>query len=362
MPPVAVRILHPAPDAAVGSLARWVAAARSEVAETHRRAFLVAGADDVQIVGGSPDDRSFGERLRSVLPPGSAGGLVVLGSGAVPLATAADRRAFMETAARDDRTALANNRYSADIVAISRIDALPVIPDLPGDNALPRWLEEVAGYAVGDLRRRWRLAFDIDGPLDLVLLGMPAAEPADTAAVAARLAAIGAVAADRRAELLIAGRTSAATLAWLERHTAGRVRAWVEERGLRAATPLAQADGATPRGPRAPGSILGTLLERDGPGSLGSHVASFGDAAIIDSRVLIAHRFGADEGRWPAAEDRFASDLLLPERIADPWLRELTASAAAAPIPIVLGGHTLVGPGVRLVIGGRSRPGRLRWT
>ncbi len=43
--------------------------------------------------------------------------------------------------------------------------------------------------------------------------------------------------------------------------------------------------------------------------------------------------------------------------MVDPWLRALTASAAAAPIPIVLGGHTLVGPGVRLVIGRRRRAG-----
>ena len=126
----------------------------------------------------------------------------------------------------------------------------------------------------------------------------------------------------------------------------------MEERGLRAASRLAQADGpnAVPRA--APGSILGALLDRDGPGSLGDHLGQFADAAIVDSRVLLAHRVGAEEAGWPAAEDRFASDLLLAERIADPWLRELTASAAAASIPVLLGGHTLVGPGVRLVIGG----------
>ncbi len=101
---------------------------------------------------------------------GSGDGLVVLGSGAVPLATAADRRAFVAAAGADDRRALANNRYSADVVAIARTATLPAIPDLPGDNALPRWLEEVAGYRVDDLRRRWRLGFDIDGPLDIVLL------------------------------------------------------------------------------------------------------------------------------------------------------------------------------------------------
>jgi len=75
----------------------------------------------------------------------------------------------------------------------------------------------------------------------------------------------------------------------------------------------------------------------------------------VDTRVLLAHRFGTDERGWPVAEDRFASDLLLPERIADPWLRTLTAAASDATIPIVLGGHSLVGPGLRLALGrGRS--------
>jgi hypothetical protein len=92
------------------------------------------------------------------------------------------------------------------------------------------------------------------------------------------------------------------------------------------------------------------VLDRDGPDCLGARLAELGDAALVDTRVLLAHRWGADERRWPDAEDRFASDLLLVDRIRDPWLRALTASAAAAPIPIVLGGHTLVGPGVRLVL------------
>ena len=74
--------------------------------------------------------------------------------------------------------------------------------------------------------------------------------------------------------------------------------------------------------------------------------------------MLLAHRLGADAATWPAAEDRYASDLLLPDRVTDPWLRALTASAVAAPIPVLLGGHTLVGPGVRLVVGrGRGRRG-----
>ena len=103
--------------------------------------------------------------------PSRPAGLVVLGSGAIPLATARDLAAFLDAAGADRPVALANNRYSADVVAIAHAEVLAEPPDLPDDNALPRWLEEVAGYEVGDLRRRWRLAFDIDGPLELVLLG-----------------------------------------------------------------------------------------------------------------------------------------------------------------------------------------------
>jgi hypothetical protein len=82
------------------------------------------------------------------------------------------------------------------------------------------------------------------------------------------------------------------------------------------------------------------------------------DAALIDTRVLMAHRNGADESRWPPPEDRFASDLLQPASIADPWLRAITESAVTSPAdhPILLGGHTLVNGGLRL-LAQRARAG-----
>jgi CTP:molybdopterin cytidylyltransferase MocA len=349
MRPVAVRIFHPGPSPDAGPLERWLADARAGLAERHRVGFLAAAAEDVRVVTGPPDDTPFGRRLRNLLKAvRPAGGLVILGSGAIPLATLRDRRAFVAAAGADDRRALANNRYSADIVAVaSAASGLAGLPDLPGDNGLPRWLAEAAGYAVADLAHRWRMGIDLDSPLDIVLTGgCDEAEVADARAidltlVTARIDAVRGVAADTAAELLVAGRTSASTLAWLERRTASRTRALIEERGLRTRRP----------GQRAPASALGALLDRDGPGSLGRHASVLGDAAVIDTRVLLAHRLGADEAAWPLPEDRYASDLLLLDRIRDPWLRDLTAAAATAAIPILLGGHTLVGPGLRLVIG-----------
>ena len=354
MPSVAVRILHPLPDPAAGPLVRWLSDARADLAERHRRGGEAAGAEDVAVVSGTADGRAFGARFRHLVSEARSGGLVVLGSGSIPLATLADRRAFVTAASSAEPGALANNRYSADVLAIARVDRLPEVPDLPGDNALPRWLAEVVAIPVEDLRRRWHLGVDIDGPMDLVLVvSRGRLEAIDLAPVRERLAAVQRTAGDPRAELLVAGRTSASTLAWLERHTASRTRALIEERGLRAGTRLARSDAATATTQRPPTSVLGALLDRDGPESFGDHLARLADAAIVDTRVLVAHRLGADEAGWPSAEDRFASDLLLADRISDPWLRALTTSAAAASIPILLGGHTLVGPGVRLIMGGR---------
>lgn len=338
-------ILHHDPGAAAGPLEAELVAARARLAERHRAGFEAAGAD-ARVV---PSTAGFAATLRSVVRTEQPDGLVVLGSGSLPLARPADLARFVDTAAAHGRVALANNRYSADAVAVACAESLLELPDLPSDNALPRWLEERAGYRVDDLRVRWRLQVDLDGPLDGILTGAGGGWPDE--AVRDRLVGIAAVAADPSAELLVAGRTSAAALAWLERSTRCRVRALVEERGLRASSPAAVGPGERRR-QRPPASVLGGLIERDGPASLGRHLAALADGALIDTRVLLAHRLGADERAWPPPEDRFASDLLLADRVSGPWLRELTEAAAAAPIPILLGGHSLVGPGVRLALRG----------
>jgi hypothetical protein len=352
----AVRILHAEPGPDAGVLERWLAEARRANAERLRRGFARTGIEDIAVVGGPPDDRPFGARLRALIEGLRAGqGLVVLGSGAIPLAGTADFGELVTVAGSGERRALVNNRYSADVVAVGRADVLLRVPDLPGDNALPRWLAEVAGVPVADLGRRRRLQMDLDSPLDVLLLSRRATTPMGVDATAARerMAALRDVAANRLAELLVAGRTSAATIRWLERTTASRVRALIEERGLRASAPASMAGDDAHRKVRPPRSVLGMLLDERGPEAFGAVVAELSDGAAIDTRVLLAHRLGADERAWPEPEDRFASDLGLPDRIGDPWLRALTASAVAAPVSILLGGHSLVGPGLRLLLGRR---------
>src|SRR5439155_1191411 len=263
---VIVRIFHVDPGSGAGPFVRLLADARRENGLRRVDAFRAAGADEVELVAGPPDDTPFGRRLAELLaatqPAGRVDGIVVLGSGALPLATPRDHRSFVTAAGSRTRSALANNQYSADAIAISMPGALPPIPSMTADNALPRWLAERAGWAVTDLRGRWRLAVDLDSPLDVELV-RPGALPAAVAVpMRDRRAAIRRAFHDRKAEVLVTGRTSAATLAWLERHTASRVRALVEERGLRAADPLAEVDPPASRGRPPTASGLSTDGDR----------------------------------------------------------------------------------------------------
>jgi hypothetical protein len=258
--------------------------------------------------------------------------------------------------------ALTNNRFSSDVAAISDAAALRALPPLPSDNALPRWLEERAGFRVEELPGRERLAVDLDTPLDVALISLVPGAPRQLRSLAVqrgleipRLAELRALAADPRRELLIFGRSSSRTLRWLEGHVRCRVRFLAEERGLRASSPLA-IGGTAPLRTRPPASSIGALVAGRGPEALAGIVAELSDGAILDSRVLMAGRFGADEDAWPSPEDRFASDLLLPDAVGDPWLRALTASAASAAIPILLGAHTVVGPGVPILLRGATAP------
>src|SRR5581483_3062343 len=76
-----------------------------------------------------------------------------------------------------------------------------------------------------------------------------------------------------------------------------------------------------------------------------AHLAQLGNAAFIDTRALFVHL-----GLNPSAADRFNSDLMRYSDVSNPTLRAFTRAAAEAPIPIVLGGHSLVTGGLQALI------------
>jgi len=255
---------------------------------------------------------------------------------------------------------VANNRFSADafVVAGDLAAALDALAGCESDNAGPRGLNE-AGFAWRDLGSTPWARFDVDTTLDLALLRLatrlPGTRPLDGsvrgylemarlpgggALEVPHLERIGEVIRDRSAQLVVAGRLPGATLQELETETACRVRSFVEERGMRSARTAGQ-----------PRSLLASFMARTSPAELVSELATLGDAVVLDSRVLMAARAGSAEvASWPPVEERFASDFGDAARVATPWLRELTEAAAAAPVPVLCGGHALVSDGLRLIV------------
>jgi len=119
---------------------------------------------------------------------------------------------------------------------------------------------------------------------------------------------------------------------YLDREAACRVRILSEERGMEALDRPAQ-------------GLVRTLLSTlgTGPGEVVAALSEIADGVVWDTRPYIAAH-----GLWPLPEDRFACDLLDIEQVETPLLRELVRGCLAAPIPFLLGGHSLVSGGLYL--------------
>lgn len=278
------------------------------------------------------------KRVLGLVEKLDAEAVAVMGAGALPFLTAEDYAAVRGALGGGGDVAVTNNFYSSDLTGWSPATAIARVGAFERDNVLPRRLRDEAGCEVTVLPRSVRTAFDLDTPADLVVLALSEATPEAIREVLppeeslplAPYRGIMPLLCDPDAEVLVAGRVGSATWAHLERETACRVRLVSEERGMASA-----AEGHSPR------SLVGRLLEELGMERFADELASLADGVVLDTRVLLAHA-GSQANR----EDRFQSDLLAPEKVTDPWLRDLTAALAAAEVPVLAGGHSLLSGGL----------------
>jgi hypothetical protein len=347
-------------DAAFGSYAAVGATGQQLLAAELSRRLGRLGAATAPLHPVVPDQFHWGQwfasAAREALRKGDVDAIGYVGAGALALI---GDDALDDLLSPIDGEVVSNNRFSADgfVVAGDLDAALDALTECPTDNGAVRTLE-TAGFEVRDLATRPFSRFDVDTPLDLTLLRLAtrlpktrvvdqsvrsflemARLPGGAALEVPQLAEIAEVMRHRRGELVVAGRIPASVWTYLERETACRVRAFVEERGMRSARD------------QHPRSLLGSWLRRTSAAELVDELARLGDAVILDSRVLMADiAASAEESAWPPAEERFASDFLDPSRIGTVWLRELVEAARASSTPFLFGGHALVSDGLRLLV------------
>ncbi|BAS28779.1 hypothetical protein [Limnochorda pilosa] len=290
----------------------------------------------VHLTGSEPFH--FGKTLRDVVLRHALDAVLYVGGGAAPLAHTLELGQIASLLKRSEPFVAANNYHSADVVAFAPARSVLEAELPPIDNLLPQALEE-AGLPYRPLPRSLGINFDVDTPSDLMVL---AVHPGVGRRTAAALARLGLeldrvrLARDRlmsrESDVLIFGRVGGPLFAYLDETTHCRLRLFSEERGMKAL-------GREARGEVT--SLIGFLVDEVGPAGFIDRLTRLADAAFVDTRVLWAHRRST-----PSAADRFYSDLLLPDAIEDPFTQELTRAAREAPIPVLLGGHSLVAGGV----------------
>ena len=282
-------------------------------------------------------DFHFGRRLAEVLRKHSVESAVYMGGGSLPLFSAGDFANVIERLA--EGVGVTNNAFSSDLVAFGVNDAvLRAIEPVSRDNSLARALQDSGGLRIDALERSLATQFDIDTPTDVAVLtitgggGPRLSETLAEMQLDARYRAVLPLFLDQTKELVVAGRVGSHAWGYLERETACRVRLFAEERGM-------EADGRAESGEAR--SLLAYHLDAVGLPQFFETLAELGDAAFIDTRVLLAHK------RIEASRrDRFLSDLVRWELIGEPFLRDFTCAAVEAPIPVLLGGHSLMSGGL----------------
>jgi len=291
-----------------------------------------------------PGEFVFGRRLADAIERHALARVLYFGGGSTPLldsSTLSMMAGILNRAGTADdipsRVALTNNLHSSDWLALADAPAaLPIIRAADRDNSLAWLLSQSGTYDVRVIAAtRPAISMDLDTPADLAIVARhPDTQPHLAKAVrhplldALPVEQIVRIAATPESHLTLIGRIS--PLAWqaINRVTQCWIRVFAEERGMVASGRLARGEVRT---------LIGELIRCQGPQAFFRTLAQMTDAAIIDSRPLMAAA-----GRWPGAADRFASDLFLVDAIEDGWLRDFTAAAREAPIPVLLGGHGVV--------------------
>ena len=285
----------------------------------------------------------FGHNLRDVIYKYQMERVFYIGGGGMPLLPTGEMAQIARQLLAAQETVISNNPYSADLVAFTPADALDRIPLPANDNVLPKLLYGEAGLEGVTLPRSIATLLDVDTPIDLAILSLYSSIGPHLRAYLDtldldqdRLLRAAKLLTDPQAEILVAGRISTYVWSRLERETACRCRIISEERGMRA-------DGREQTGKVR--SILGQYMETARPQDFFRGLTQLGDAAFLDTRVLFHHL-----GLKAAPSDRFLSDLMRPGEIGHTWLREFTQAALDAPIPVILGGHSLVSGGLLALI------------
>ncbi|HHV61491.1 MAG TPA: hypothetical protein GXX51_02480 [Firmicutes bacterium] len=296
-------------------------------------------------------DFHVGKRLKEIVARYHPRALIYMGGGAGALLTRDEMQRVVQCLASSPGIIVANNFFSSDIIGFNPASAISLDDaDLPAtDNGLAMILQLKKGLALVRMEETIGTIFDVDTPADAMILGIhPDIGPRAKTEVGyfddrrSCLERVMEVLRTPMAEVGLFGRVNPLSVLHLNRNTQCRVRVLSEERGMKA---INMAGTGQDYGRGRVRTLLGFLFESGGgPEGFFRMLAGICDATFIDTRVLFSHL-----GIAASRADRFNSDLGRAELVKDPRIRDITEHAVSQSKPILLGGHSLVNGGIRIL-------------
>ncbi|NLX90605.1 MAG: hypothetical protein GXZ07_03275 [Firmicutes bacterium] len=278
----------------------------------------------------------FGRALRDLVNREKLERVVYMSGAGVPLITEEELEETCRLLLGSRPIIYSNNTMSSDIVAFTPGSLLNRILPPEQDNNLAVALSSGTGVEHNLFPPSTGFLFDLDTPADLLILaGSPLAGSRTRAALQelnldfTRLERIKEVLKKGNyQDVVLLGRVGAPVIAKINRSLKVRLRIFSEERGMKAL-------GREKRGEVV--SLLGFFLQEVGPQRFIRYIEKVCSAALLDTRVLMAH-LKPDL----LTEDRYLSDLGRWREMKDSFFREFTRCAVESAVPILLGGHSLV--------------------
>jgi hypothetical protein len=282
-----------------------------------------------------PADFAFGRELQRIVRARSPKHLFYLGGAGAPLLTTAEIDGICQSLLAQERAVITNNSQSADLVAFTPASLLLQIPPPAMDNTLALDLQAGCGLFRQLAPATLGTVFDLDTPADLLILAVTSLAGPRALQLLKEISLDLTLLRKARAVLLgdyedviLMGRVGAPVIARMNSNLKVRLRVFSEERGMKALGRMREQKVV---------SLMAYFLEEVGLEAFFNYIGRVCSCAFIDSRVIFAHR-----KLDPSDADRFNSDLGRWQQIKDPFVRDFTRAALACPVPVILGGHSLI--------------------
>ncbi|NIQ38651.1 MAG: hypothetical protein GTN81_08675 [Proteobacteria bacterium] len=283
---------------------------------------------------------TFGEKIRSIIEEYGIETVLYFGGGSGVFMSVEDMAGIARVALSSPGALWVNNFFSTDFAGFNTAQALPALDRCQRDNYLGRVLGRETEMKVYVLPPGLMTRFDIDSPADLGILkiyrkkaGRHLEEFLSRVILdSLPLYEIMDVLVNRDRRILIIGRVPLDGASFFDRETACHVNFYIEGRGM---------EGREKSKGDHMWSLIGESIEEMGLSRFFDCLAGEADAVIMDTRVCFRHL-----RLHLSRQDRFFSDLLWPHRIEDGFLRSFTRRAIESPVPLLLGGHSMVSGGL----------------